>query len=291
MMRQRDVPVAALGEHLGGEIAGIDVREIGTAVPLAAIRDALLEKQLLCFRGQELEPGDLAAFTRLFGDPLPHVLRQFSFAGHPEIYVLSNIVENGRPIGNRREGFGWHTDLAYMARPAAYTILYAIEIPNQGGDTLFASFYRMWESMDDAAKARLRTQQGRYSYNHLYSQRTDVEPLTAEQKARTPDVTHPFARLHPETGREGLYIGGDDFIGVEGGDDPDGDYQAMWRLFEDTTERFSYRHHWRVRDLLIWDNRGLIHTATDYDTERERRLIWRTSVTGEVPIAASVETG
>ena len=92
--------------------------------------------------------------------------------------------------------------------------------------------------------------------------------------------------MHPETGREGLYIGGDDFIGVEGSDDPDRDYRSMWRLFEETTERFSYRHHWRVRDLLIWDNRGLVHTATDYDVEGERRLIWRTSVAGEVPIGA-----
>ncbi len=286
-----DLPVTPLSEHLGGEIAGVDVREIGAVVPLDAVRIALFEHQLLCFRDQQLEPEDLAMFTRLFGKPLPHVLQKFSLLGWPEIYVLSNIVENGQPIGNRQEGFGWHTDLAYMAKPAAYTILYALELPNKGGDTLFASFYRMWDSMEDATKARLRTQQGRYSYIHLYSQRTNVEPLTSEQKALTPDVTHPFARLHPETGREGLYIGGDDFVGVEGSDEPDLDYAAMWRLFEETTQRFSYRHKWGVRDLLIWDNRGLVHTATDYDSECDRRLVWRTSVTGEVPIGAEAKAG
>ncbi len=291
MAQDFNLPVTALSVQFGGEIAGLDAREIGTAIPLDAVRDALYEHQLLCFRDQELEPGDLTAFTRLFGDPLPHVLQQFSLDGHPEIYVLSNIVKDDRPIGNRREGFGWHTDLAYMEQPAAYTILYALEIPNEGGDTLFSSFYRMWESMDAATKARLRTQQGRYSYIHLYSQRTDVKPLTDEQKARTPDVSHPFARLHPETGREGLYIGGDDFIGVDGSDDPDRDLAAMWQLFDEMTDRFRYRHQWQVRDLLIWDNRGLVHTATDYDTERERRLLWRTSVTGEVPIGAPAKTG
>ena len=145
--------------------------------------------------------------------------------------------------------------------------------------------------MDASRKDRLRSQRGRYSYNHLYSQRENVEPLTEQQKARTPDVTHPFARLHPETGREGIYIGGDDFIGVEGADNADREYRSMWQLFEETTERIQYCHRWRVRDLLIWDNRGLAHTATDYDMERERRFLWRTSVIGEVPIAADVDPG
>ena len=157
-----------------------------------------------------------------------------------------------------------------MALPAAYTILYGIEVPKVGGDTLFASLYCMWDSMEEAMKSRLRKLQGRYSYNHLYSQRSNVEPLTTEQKDRTPDVYHPFARLHPETRREGLYIGGDDFIAVEGSDDPDRDYTEIWQLFDETTNSFFYHHRWRVRDLLIWDNRGLIHTATDYDTKSER---------------------
>ena len=134
------LPLKELSPHLGGDIEDIDVREIGTSVPLEPIKDALFRHQLLCFRDQNLEPWDLSNFTSLFGDPLPHVLQQFSLSGHPEIYVLSNIVKNGRPIGNTREGFGWHTDLAYMARPAAYTILYGIEVPN-----MFEEFDKMEE--------------------------------------------------------------------------------------------------------------------------------------------------
>ena len=286
MAKEFNLPVAAMGLHLGGEITGMDVRDIGTSIPLGVVKDALFKYQLLCFRNQNLKPADLTAFTRLFGEPLPHVLQQFSLPGPPEIYVLSNIVENSQPIGNSREGFGWHTDLAYMAQPAAYTILYGIEVPEEGGDTLFASFYRMWDSQDEVTKAHLRKLQGRYSYIHLYSQRTNVDPLTAEQKACTPDVSHPFARIHPKTGREGLYIGGDDFISAEGSDDPAMDFTKIWQLFEETTAKFHYSHHWQVRDLLIWDNRGLLHTATDYDTKHDRRLVWRTSVIGEVPIGS-----
>ena len=278
------LPLKGLSPHFGGDIKGIDVREIGASVPLEPIKEALYRNQLLCFRDQKLEPSDLSKFTRLFGDPLPHVLQQFSLTGHPEIYVLSNIIENGRPIGNTREGFGWHTDLAYMPRPAAYTILYGIEVPNGGGDTHFASSYRMWDSLEESERVKLRKLQGRYSYIHLYNQRTNVEPLTIEQKERTPDVSHPFARIHPETGREGLYIGGDDFIAVEGSNEPQKDFNDIWQLFDEMTSQFFYYHRWKVRDLLIWDNRGLVHTATDYDTARERRLIWRTSVIGEVPI-------
>ena len=115
--------------------------------------------------------------------------------------------------------------------------------------------------------------------------RDNKTPLTAEQRARTPDVIHPLVRIHPETGREGMYLNRDDCITVEGGEGVDG-LALMSRMFDYTTENFQYRHRWRARDLLIWDNRGALHTATPYDMDRHRRLIYRTSVRGEVPIAA-----
>ena len=136
MTDQQAFPFEKLSPHLGAEVAGVDAREIGRSVSLDAVCTALFEHQLLCFRDQSLEPDDLMAFTRLFGEPLPHVLQQFSLPGYPGIYVLSNIVEDGKPIGNKREGFGWHTDLAYMAQPAACTILYGIEVPPEGADNL-----------------------------------------------------------------------------------------------------------------------------------------------------------
>ena len=96
--------------------------------------------------------------------------------------------------------------------------------------------------MEKGKKSKLRKLQGRYSYIHLYSQRTNVDPLTAEQKKNTPDVSHPFARIHPETGREGLYIGGDDFIAAEGSDEPQKDFNDIWQLFDEMTSQFFYHH-------------------------------------------------
>lgn len=275
------LPVTTLSEHLGGEIAGVDARQIGRNIPLDAVKTLLFEYQVLCFRDQNLSPQDLLEFTRLFGTPDPHVLQQFALPGYPDIVVLSNIVENGRALGNRKEGFGWHTDLTYMAQPAAYTILYGLEVPPEGGDTLFASMYKAYDTLGEDEKNKLRPLNGRYSYEKLYYARNHATPMSDQQRARTPDISHPLVRIHPETGREGMYLNLDDCVGVDGDDEG---LALVKRLFDYTIENFQYRHRWRPRDLLIWDNRGALHTATEYDMERHRRLVYRTSVRGEVPI-------
>lgn len=286
MPGKQELATRPLSENIGIEIAGADVRDIGGSIALGEIERRLFDGQLLCFREQSLTPDDLMAFTCRFGEPLPHVLQQFALPGYPDIYVLSNLVENGRPIGNRREGFGWHTDLTYMAVPPAYTILYAIEVPQNGGDTRFASLYKAWSSLDEATRNALRGLRTIHSYPHLYGKRTGVEPLTEAQRAQTPDVTQPAVRIHPHTGREGMYLNPGDCIGVEGldGVQAEAKLALIAQLYDYTIGNFAYSHRWRSGDLLIWDNRGALHTATDYDTENDRRLVWRTSVVGEVPI-------
>jgi taurine dioxygenase len=275
-----------LGEHMGLEINGADANVIGEDIPLDAVTSLLYDAQLLCFRDQTMTPDDLMRFTRLFGEPLPHVLTQFSLPDNPDIYVLSNIVENGKPLGNAREGFGWHTDLTYMKVPPSVTILYALEVPEEGGETWFASLYKAWDTLDETVKNRLRGLHTQHSYAHLYGQRVGVEPLTEEQKALTPVVTQPAVRIHPVTGREGMYLNTGDLVGIveQDGDAQDETIALIGQLYDETIARFSYHHKWRPGDLLVWDNRGALHTATDYDTTRYRRLVWRTSVIGEVPI-------
>jgi len=268
---------------LGVEVAGLDVREIGKRGLLDAVLRLVHERQLVVFKDQTLQPGDLEAFTHLFGPADPHVLTEFALRGYPDIFVISNIVENGRPLGSRNEGFGWHTDLIYFEQPAAYTILYALEVPPEGGDTLFASFYRAYDELPDEEKAKLRPLKSIHSYRNMYDRRPNVTPLTPEQIARTPDVAHPLVRIHPATGREGLYLNKETCIGITGLPQDEG-LRLVERLFNFAQEpRFVYRHKWSARDLVIWDNRGLIHTATPYDLERYRRLIYRTSVRGERP--------
>jgi alpha-ketoglutarate-dependent taurine dioxygenase len=277
------IVVGELSASLGVEVAGLDVRDIEKRRLFDAVRRLLVEKQLIVFKNQTLQPADLEAFTHLFGPADPHVLTEFALAGHPDIFVISNIVENGRPLGSRNEGFGWHTDLIYFEHPAAYTILYALEVPPEGGNTLFASLYRAYDELSEDEKSRLRPLKSIHSYQNMYNQRPNVTPLTPEQIARTPDIAHPLVRIHPETGREGLYLNKETCIGIAGLE-PDEGMRLIERLFEFAQQpRFAYSHKWAVHDLVIWDNRGLIHTATPYDVDRYRRLLYRTSVRGERP--------
>ena len=278
--------IKKLNRYFGGEISGLDVREIGLSIKIDAVRQALHKYQVLCFRNQSLTADDLVKFTKEFGNLLPHVLQQFSLEENPNIYVLSNIVENGRPLGNKREGFGWHTDLTYMTRPPSYTILYGLEVPKEGGDTLYASLYSAWDTLEENVKNKLRGIETIHSYSHLYGKRSGVEPLTKTQKELTPNVLQPTVRIHPHTGREGMYLNIGDCIGIKGlrVDESHKIMTLIEELYNYTINNFFYTHKWHVRDLLIWDNRGLLHTATDYDTNKYRRLIWRTSVLGEKPI-------
>ena len=276
--------VKQLSDVMGAEVTGLDVRTIATATKFQAVLGCLHRHDLLVFRDQHLGPSDLIAFSRWFGALQTHVLSQFLLADYPEIYVISNVVEDGRPIGNIREGFAWHTDLSYMAAPTAYTILYGLEAPEVGGDTLFANMYAAYDALAPAARAEIQDWRTIRSYRKLHSERTGAAPLTAVQKRRTPDVDHPVVRRHPATGRIGLYIGTDDVAGMIGMANPAG-LERIARLVDHALlERFRYRHRWRPRDLVVWDNRGTMHTATAFDVARYRRVVYRTSVKGEVPI-------
>ena len=282
------VTTKPLSASLGLEIRGLDLREVGTRTQFAEVKRLLVEHQVLAFKDQALEPDDLDAFTRLFGEPDQHVLREYALDGYPDIFVISNIVENGRPIGSRAEGFAWHTDLCYFEHPAAYTLLYALEVPPEGGDTLFTSLYRAYDALPDEEKARLKKLHIVHSYRTMYEAQARSKPLTAEQLARTPDVVHPMVRVHPDTGREGLYINKGTVKGIIGMDNEEAK-RLIDRLFDFAKqERFVYAHKWSARDLVIWDNRGTLHTATPYDMDRYRRLIYRTSVRGERPVAAAL---
>lgn len=281
-----EVTMQPLSASLGLEIRGLDIRGIATRNQFADIKRLLVEHQVIAFKDQALEPADLDAFTRLFGEPDQHVLTEYALDGYPDIFVISNIVENGRQIGSRSEGFAWHTDLIYFEYPAAYTILYGLEVPPEGGDTLFTSLYRAYDALPEEERARFKQLQIVHSYRHMYEAQARSKPLTPEQLARTPDVVHPMVRVHPDTGREGLYINKGTVKGIVGMESEEAK-RLIDRLFEFAQqERFVYSHKWTARDLVIWDNRGALHTATPYDMERHRRLIYRTSVRGEQPVAA-----
>jgi taurine dioxygenase len=272
---------------VGAEITNLDVRALDDAA-FAALDQALLRHQMLAIRDQQLTPQSFIAFARRFGTIDLHVLDRYWMPGHPEIYVISNILEDGRPIGNPREGFGWHTDLNYFANPTAVTLLYAIEVPPERGETLFADTALAFTALPGSRQAELRSLKARHSYRLLHESRPWLPPMTQAQIERTPDVEHPVVRRHPRADRDGLYLCDRSNVrlllpGAEQDDAARLQEELLTHMIRDD---FVEAHRWRPGDLVLWDNRTLIHTATEYDRDRHRRHLWRTSVRGEVPLVA-----
>ena len=275
----------AANDVVGAIVTDVDVGALDDS-GFSAIDDALLNHQMLVIRGQQLTPDSFIAFARRFGPIDLHVLDRYWMPGHPEIYVISNIVEDGRPIGNPREGFGWHTDLNYFANPTAITLLYGIEVPTHGAETLFADTAKALAALPRARRAALRQLSARHSYQLLHASRPWLPPMTPAQIERTPDVRHPVVRRHPRADREGLYLCDWSNVRLELPDEAEAKAVQEELLAHMIRPEFVQAHHWRPGDLVLWDNRTLIHTATEYDRERQRRLVWRTSVRGEVPMSA-----
>jgi len=197
--------------------------------------------------------------------------------------VLSNIEENGRPIGAHNEGIGWHTDLSYKQFPVMATALYGIVCPPMGADTLIADMTAAYEALPEARKRALDGLLIHHSYQRWMATREDRAPLTEAQKALTPDVHHPLVRTHPVTRRKSLYVGTGTVYGIVGM--PQAEAKALVNELVDyaTQDRFVYRHAWREGDLLMWDNRNTLHTGTLFEDTKYKRLIHRMMVKGDRP--------
>ncbi|MEA1674733.1 TauD/TfdA family dioxygenase [Nitrospirillum sp. BR 11163] len=279
----RDIPGV-----LGAEVIGLDLSQPLPESDFLRIRRALAERQVVVVRGQgDLTPEQHIAFSRRFGPLEIHIQHHFHLPGHPEILVVSNVMENGKPIGLADAGRYWHSDLSYMALPSLGSLLHAREIPEGAGDTLFASLAAAYEALPEETQRRLQT----LTAEHGYAARNRAQQavtgalrpgLTAEQEAKVPPVIHPVVRVHPETGRRSLFIS-EGFTSriVEL---PEEESRALLaELFAHSIQdRFIYRHRWRPDDLVIWDNRQGIHLATGVPPD-VRRTLYRTTVQGDKP--------
>jgi taurine dioxygenase len=266
------------GERPGAEIIGMNLVE-ADADCVAWIKQKLADHGVLAFRGQTLKPTDYIRLTQLFGELEPSTREQFWHPDHPEIYVISNVVENGRSIGNPNDGFAWHTDQYYFERPTAYTFLYGIESPPKGGDTQFCSTYELYDELSDDLKQSYSRTAILASHSKLNAGR-----LHPGQEERYPDVAQPLVRRHPISGRKFLY-----FSSKLASNPLAMSQEEFDRLHADLIRRATqpdrvYSHQWRNGDLVIWDNRGLLHTATAYDKKAHRRICYRISVIGEKPL-------
>ena len=270
-----------LSQVMGAALPDVDLSRPLGETELAGIREAFRRHMLLVFPGQSLSEQQQIAFSRRFGELQVHVLDQYRHPQHPEIYLLSNVGKDGSTTGSHpdRGTLVWHSDLSFQQRPALATILFGLEVPRVGGDTLFADMCAAYDALDAATKSRLKDLRAVHDLD-ASRMRAGEPPMSATQRAAAPPVEHPVVREHPETGREILYIS--QHVSHFSNLKKEESMALLEQLLAHSTqERFVFRHRWGPRDVVMWDNRCTMHCATPYDAAAERRVIHRTVVLTE----------
>jgi taurine dioxygenase len=278
---QARLEVVPLTQHIGAEIRGIDLRDQLDAQTIRAIHQAWLDHIVLVFRGQSFSQEDLIRATGYFGEAAP-MSRPPSFfpKGYanllPNIMLISNIRENGEPIGALPDGeMHFHHDMIHNELPHKGTLLYSVEVPTHGGDTLFASGYAAYDTLDPAIRNPL---EGRKALNH-YNYGTTIRGDTSNAVTAFHEAVHPVFRTHDETGRKAIYV--NRLMTTHVVDMPKTESDELLNGVFDHAEKpeFVYRHVWSVGDLIVWDNRCSSHARTDFPSD-QRRLMLRTTVRG-----------
>jgi taurine dioxygenase len=279
--------VVPSGRAIGAEIQDVDLSQRLDEALFAEIEQAFDRHAVLCVPGQTLNELQLIAFARRFGEVERIFLSQYSHPEYPEIMYVSNIQENGRDIGHADAGRVWHTDMSYTVRPPRATLLYALEVPTENGvalgETQFASAAAAYDSLSADEKARI---EGLRAVHQVAGRRAKTGTGQHDQAQRRdqPAVVHPVARTHPRTGRKCLYVSKGECEAIEGM--AQGEALALVEHLADriVEERFCHTHHWRVGDVLLWDNCAVQHLATfNYAWPQHRRLMQRITVGGGVP--------
>ncbi len=288
MSTKNPIVISPSGKPLGAQIAGIDLRELAGA-DFAAIHQAWNDHSVLLFRAQQLTDNDLIAFSRRFGDldcaPVQETGRRF-VDGYPEIYVVSNVVVNGEPIGSLGAGEAtWHTDMSYLENPPKASMLYALEVPPSGGNTHFCGMYHAYDSLPEPLKRRLDGRMLKHdgTYNSGGYVRQGVTPV--DDPMTSSGALHPLVCTHPETKRRTLYLGRRRNAWIQGLTVAESDalLDELWSIA--TREEFTWHNEWRVGDLVLWDNRCTMHRRDSFDPH-SRRVMHRTQVKGETRPAA-----
>jgi len=272
--------------NLGAEILGIDLAQPLNADDFARVHRAHLDHHVVVFRDQRISPAEQIAFSRRFGELQIHVLKQFHLAGHPEILIVSNIVEDGQPIGLGDAGKFWHSDLSYKELPSLGSMLHAQELPEEGGDTLFANMHLAYDTLSAALKRQAEGLQAEHSYTATYAKpkfEGNWRPtLTAAQLAEVKAVVHPVVRTHPENGRQALFVS-EGFTTHIAGLPEDESRELLAELHAHSVKpEHLYRHQWQPHDLVFWDNRSLLHLAAGCPNHLRRKL-YRTTIQGDAP--------
>jgi len=280
-----------VGSTMGAEIEGVDLASVDDAT-FPGILQAFLEHKVVVFRGQQLTAPQFLSLASRFAPPEPHVLDQFHHPDYPDILILSNVQKDGKPTGLADGGTYWHSDYSYLEIPARATVLYSIQVPKSGGNTLFADQVAAYDELPETMKRRI---DGMVAIHH-YGNRDDLD-LTSRTVAYPPDdrqkqergitfLRHPLVRKHPLTGKKALYAVSGTSIGIEGL--PDDEALGLLRELaaHSTQPKYQFTVYYGVGDVVAWDNAAVLHSATLVDPD-DARTLWRiTTKERERPVGA-----
>lgn len=276
---------------MGAEVSGVDLSLPLREEAFGEIREALHRHHVLAIRGQKLQPASFLEFAKRFGPPEPHVLDQFHHPEYPDILVLSNVVRDGKPVGLADGGTYWHTDYSYLDIPARATLLYSVDVPKVGGDTLFTDQEQAYEDLPEAMKQRI---EGLVTLN-VYGNRDDLDQAsrtsahapTQEQKEKRGAflIRHPLVRRHPYTGHKALYAVSGTSFAIEGMPEEEGLALLRELASHSTQPKYQYRMQYGVGDVVVWDNASVLHSATLTDPRHPRTLFRITTKETQRPAA------
>lgn len=262
-----------LGQDFAIEFQDIDLDALDDAA-LGKIRDLWMRYKVAVFRDQQLSDEALVGFTRRLGPLHVHVRDQYHDTQHPEIMFVSNLQKDGRNLGSLGNGdLRWHTDQSYTPKPVHGTMLYGVEVPDDGGATWFCDLAAAYAAMPDALRTEVEGETACYS--GLKPDSTQSAPLRPDQIERIPDQRHPLVRTHPYLKYKTLYISPNHITQI-GERDLAATEEMLDRLVDWAEQpRFTYRHEWRANDLVLWDNAAVMHRRDGFPTE-QRRFLKRT---------------
>lgn len=272
-----------LSDHTGAEVCGIDLRRPPDGATCARLNEAFVNHSVLVVRDQHLAPAELLAAVQNFGAVFPQHNTKFALPECPQIHYISN--QDRFPDGRRYiPGEGWHTDHSNDARPPKATVLHAVKLPDDGGDTQFANMQTAYEALPAATQQRIAELRAIHVYQSSHSAR-QLMSLNESGRQRVPEaVLHPMVRTHPETQRKAIYINPIRIEGILGLDHKEALPLLDELLEHATAERFQYRHHWLPGDIVIWDNRCLLHKANGDYNMAQTRYLYRVMLQGDVPV-------
>jgi taurine dioxygenase len=282
------VNIIPTGAALAAEISGVDLRSVSDG-DFDRIHRAWVDNLVLLFRNQALSDDDLIAFSRRFGAldwaPVQETGRRF-VDGHPEIYVVSNVIENGEPIGSLGAGEAvWHTDMSYIPDPPKASMLYALEVPPEGGNTGFVNMYAAYQALPAELKRRIEGLQLKHDGTYNSGGYVRLGVAAVDDPVNSVGAVHPLVCTHPESGRRALYLGRRRNAYIVGL--PLAESEALldelWSYA--SREELTWYNKWRVGDLVLWDNRCTMHRRDPFDSDT-RRIMHRTQIKGETRPAA-----